>query len=77
MPDGARLRSLGQRRLKDLAPRRYSTSLIRLPSGFPPLRSLDALPVALSSFVDPERKLAQLGRLLADERLVTMTGAGG
>jgi hypothetical protein len=45
------------------------------------LRALDAvpnnLPVALSSFVGRERELAELGRLLEGERLVTLTGAGG
>ena len=31
----------------------------------------------LSSFVGRERELAELGRLLADHRLITLTGAGG
>ena len=35
------------------------------------------LPVVLSSFVGRERELAELGGLLEDERLVTLTGAGG
>src|SRR5262245_52714821 len=35
------------------------------------------LPVVLSSFVGRERELAELGRLLDGERLVTLTGAGG
>jgi predicted ATPase/DNA-binding CsgD family transcriptional regulator len=50
-------------------------------TGYPALRALDAspnnLPVARSSFVGRERELAELGRLLVEERLVTLTGAGG
>jgi predicted ATPase len=35
------------------------------------------LPVALSSFVGRERELGELGKVLADTRLLTLTGAGG
>jgi len=35
------------------------------------------LPVALSSFVGREAELAALAGLLAEERLVTLSGAGG
>jgi class 3 adenylate cyclase len=83
LPAGARLRPLGPQRLRDLARAEEVFELAHpdLPSGFPPLRSLDALPnnlpVQLSSFVGRERELAEVGRLLADHRLVTLTGAGG
>jgi hypothetical protein len=52
-----------------------------LPSGFPPPRSLDAvpnnLPVQLSSFVGRERELRDVTQLLSEHTLVTLTGAGG
>src|SRR5262245_49859421 len=35
------------------------------------------LPLALTSFVGRERELAEVGRLLATTRLLTLTGAGG
>jgi len=48
---------------------------------FPPPRSLDAvpdnLPLQVSSFVGRQRELAEIARLLAANRLVTLTGAGG
>jgi predicted ATPase/class 3 adenylate cyclase/DNA-binding CsgD family transcriptional regulator len=83
LPDGASLRPLGKQRLRDLARAEEVFELAHpdLPSGFPPLRSLDALPnnlpVALSSFIGRERELAELGRLLGEDRLVTLTGTGG
>jgi predicted ATPase/class 3 adenylate cyclase len=83
LPPGAGLRDLGAHRLKDLAaPERiYQLVASALPADFPPLRTLDALPnnlpVQLTSFVGRERALAEVGCLLAAERLVTLTGAGG
>src|SRR6202051_4972418 len=52
------------------------------PNEFPPLRTSKALaatnlPVQLSSFVGRDVELAQLGELLAQNRVVTLTGAGG
>jgi predicted ATPase/class 3 adenylate cyclase len=68
---------LGLHRLKDLGePER----LFQLGTGrFPPLRSLNAtnLPAQPSRLIGRERELAQLVALVADERLVTLTGAGG
>ena len=47
----------------------------------PPLRSLDAaphnLPVELTSFVGRRDELAEVHRLLASERLLTLTGRAG
>ncbi len=54
-----------------------------LPSGFPPLRSLDNpglrtnLPAQVSSFIGREAELAAVRRLVGGSRLVTLTGAGG
>ena len=43
------------------------------PSPAPP----NNLPVQLSSFVGRERELREVGRLLSEHRLLTLTGAGG
>jgi predicted ATPase/class 3 adenylate cyclase/DNA-binding CsgD family transcriptional regulator len=83
LPQATSLTPLGPQRLRDLgrAEEVFELAHPELPSGFPPLRSLDLLPnnlpLQLSSFVGRERELAELGRLLADHRLITLTGAGG
>src|SRR2546430_3794519 len=52
-----------------------------LPSEFPPLKGLDAmpnnLPVQLTSFIGREKEKAEVNRLLETARLLTLTGAGG
>ncbi len=52
-----------------------------LPIEFPPLRSLgtlpNTLPVELTSFVGRSAELAEVGELLGQARLLTLTGAGG
>lgn len=81
--DAVGFRDLGEHRLRDLArPERVWQLLGEgLPDEFEPLRSLDAhphnLPVQLSSFVGRVEETRTLVRLLASERLVTITGAGG
>src|SRR3954470_3103690 len=83
LPDKASLRDLGTHRLKDLArPERvHQLDHPDLARDFPALRSLDAyphnLPVQLTSFIGRERELERLRALLADNRLVTLTGSGG
>ncbi len=83
LPDGVGLRDLGERRLKDLRrPERvFQLSGPGLAAEFPPLATLDArphnLPVQVTSFVGRERETADLKRLLATARLVTLTGIGG
>jgi predicted ATPase len=56
-------------------------SVLGVPDEFAPPRSLDAapnnLPLQVSSFIGRERELAEIARLLAANRLVTITGAGG
>jgi predicted ATPase/DNA-binding CsgD family transcriptional regulator/class 3 adenylate cyclase len=83
LPDGAWLADLGSHRLADLAraERVLQLSAPDLQAEFPPLRSLNAfphnLPVQLTSFIGRLNEVAQVRRLLADGRLVTLTGAGG
>lgn len=83
MPPHFRLRDLGAHRLKDLAQRERVYQLVapQLLEEFPALRSVDAfsnnLPLQLTSFVGREHEVAELKRLLQNERLVTLVGAGG
>jgi predicted ATPase/DNA-binding CsgD family transcriptional regulator len=83
LPDGAWLSDLGSHRLRDLARSERVMQLCHpeLPVDFPPLRTLDAfvhnLPVQLTSFVGRDAEMAEVRRILADNRLVTLTGAGG
>ncbi|HSL97551.1 MAG TPA: tetratricopeptide repeat protein [Candidatus Deferrimicrobiaceae bacterium] len=77
------LRGLGSHRLKDLREPQPLCQIVAdgLRLEFPPLRSLDArpnnLPTQLTSFVGREHELAEVRRLLAANRLVTLTGPGG
>ncbi|TFG69441.1 MAG: hypothetical protein E4H24_00540 [Thermomicrobiales bacterium] len=81
--DGVRLLDLGEHRLKDLsAPVRIRQVVADgLTSDFPPIRSLDAhpnnLPTQLTTFVGRDPELAEVTRLLATSRLLTLTGPGG
>ncbi len=83
LPDGMRLRDLGEHRLKDL--RRpihlYQLVIAGLPADFPPLKSLNALPnnlpMQLTSFVGRQEEMEKVKQLLGKSRLVTLTGPGG
>jgi predicted ATPase/class 3 adenylate cyclase len=82
-PEGVTFRALGRHRLKDLREPETLAQVVAegLAETFPPLRSIDArpnnLPTQLTSFVGREAELAEAGRLLAANRLVTLTGPGG
>jgi predicted ATPase/class 3 adenylate cyclase len=83
LPDGVRIRDLGDHRLKDIAhPEQLFDLVIEgLPSDFPPLKTLDArpnnLPLQLTSFIGREDEIDEVVKLLDDHRLVTLTGPGG
>jgi predicted ATPase/class 3 adenylate cyclase/DNA-binding CsgD family transcriptional regulator len=84
LPDGAWLTDLGSHPLRDLPRPERVVQLCHpdLVNEFPPLRESKAvisqhLPVQLTTFIGRETELAQLRDLLADNRLVTVTGAGG
>jgi predicted ATPase/class 3 adenylate cyclase len=83
LPPGVSLRDLGPHRLKDLREPEHLLQVVHsdLPTGFPPLKSLDLLPnnlpVQLTSFVGRERDKAEVRRLLSTTRLLTLTGSGG
>jgi predicted ATPase/class 3 adenylate cyclase/DNA-binding CsgD family transcriptional regulator len=84
LPADAWLTDLGSHPLRDLPRPERVTQLSHpdLMNDFPPLRVSKAvvsqhLPVQLTSFVGREEQLTQLRGLLAENRLVTLTGAGG
>ncbi len=83
LPAEATLREMGAHRLRDLARPEVVYQLLApgLPAGFPPLRSLEALPnnlpLQLTSFVGRDKDVADVAALLGEHRLVTLIGAGG
>ncbi len=83
LPPGVALVDLGSHRLRDLtrAEHVFQVTHPDLRASFPPLRSLDRvannLPAQLTTFIGREPELAQVERLLASVRLLTLTGAGG
>ena len=84
LPDGTWMIDLGQHSLRDL-PRPERVRQLCHPdllNDFPPLRTgneaaTQHLPVQLTSFVGREQQIAEVRELLAANRLVTLTGAGG
>jgi class 3 adenylate cyclase len=83
LPEGGWLVDAGVHRLRDLSrPEHLFEFLHRdLAREFPPLRSLDVLPnnlpPQLTTFVGRGNEIAQIRRLLASHRLVTLVGPGG
>jgi predicted ATPase/class 3 adenylate cyclase len=83
LPAGMSLRDIGNVLLKDLSTPEHVYQVVHpdLRQEFPALRSLEAtpnnLPQQATSFVGRETELAELKRLLAKTRLVTLTGSGG
>jgi predicted ATPase/class 3 adenylate cyclase/DNA-binding CsgD family transcriptional regulator len=83
LPGSVTAKDLGSHRLRDLGRPEHVFQLVHpdLPVRFPPLRTLDHvpnnLPVYLTSFVGREPELAVLRKLLAEIRMLTLTGAGG
>ena len=84
LPADAWVTDLGTHPLRDLPRPERVVQLCHpdLVNEFPPLRVAKAavaqrIPVQLSSFVGRDAELTQVGELLADNRLVTLTGAGG
>jgi predicted ATPase/class 3 adenylate cyclase len=83
LPQGVELVDLGEHRLKDIPhpERLFQLSIEGLPTGFAPLRSLDArpnnLPVQVSSFVGRDEVIREVEEALEGTRLLTLTGPGG
>jgi predicted ATPase/class 3 adenylate cyclase/DNA-binding CsgD family transcriptional regulator len=84
LPDGAWVTDLGSHQLRDVPRPERVVQLCHpdLRNEFPPLRTARPvaahnLPVQLTSFVGRGEQMGQVRQLLADNRLVTLTGAGG
>jgi predicted ATPase/class 3 adenylate cyclase/DNA-binding CsgD family transcriptional regulator len=84
LPAGVWLTDLGTHRLGDLPRPERVVQLCHadLRNEFPPLAAANngvvhGFPVQLTSFVGREAQIGQVRQLLADNRLVTLTGAGG
>jgi predicted ATPase/class 3 adenylate cyclase len=83
LPDGVRLRDLGEHRLKGLVTAEHLWQAVAagLAADFPPLSSPEAtahnLPAQVTSFVGREKEIAEIKQLLAGTRLLTLTGSGG
>ncbi len=83
LPDGIAIRDLGRHALRDV-PRPehlFQLDVPGLPTQFPALRtsteSVAELPARLTSFIGRDAELQELAALLAEQRLVTLTGPGG
>jgi predicted ATPase/class 3 adenylate cyclase/DNA-binding CsgD family transcriptional regulator len=84
LPEHAQLIDLGSHPLRDLPRPERVLQLCHpeLPAEFPPLRipnihAAQSLPSQLTNFVGRADELAQVTSILAENRLVTLTGAGG
>jgi predicted ATPase/class 3 adenylate cyclase len=83
LPDGVAIRDLGRHALRDV-PRPEHLFQLDVPglrAEFPALRSETAsvgdLPSRLTSFLGRDQELDEIAELLAERRLVTLTGPGG
>jgi len=83
LPQAVTVRDMGEHRLKDLQRPEHLFQLqhAQLQDSFKPLRSLDNLlnnlPQQATNFIGRERELADIKELLANSRILTLTGAGG
>ena len=84
LPADAWLTDLGSHQLRDLPRLERVVQLCHpdLRNDFPPLRARETvvaqhLPVQFTSFVGREAEINDVRQILADNRLVTLTGAGG
>lgn len=83
LPLQVTLRDLGTHQLKDIAqPEQiYQLQHPDLANRFPPLKSLSThpnnLPQQATSFIGREKELTDIETLLANTRLLTLTGSGG
>ncbi|WP_230987176.1 LuxR family transcriptional regulator [Mycolicibacter heraklionensis] len=84
LPTGVVLTDLGTHPLRDLPRPERVVQLCHpdLCNDFPPLRvaspvDLNHLPVHLTSFIGRRQEIVDVGKALSENRLVTLTGAGG
>jgi predicted ATPase/class 3 adenylate cyclase len=83
LPPDVTLHDMGEHHLKDLLHpiHLYQVTAHDLPADFPPLKTLEAfphnLPAQLTSFIGRESQIAEAKQLLANTRLLSLTGPGG
>jgi predicted ATPase/class 3 adenylate cyclase len=83
LPEQAEVKDMGEFTLKDiLHPEQlYQLTATDLPSDFPPLKTLEFfnhnLPAQLTSFIGREKEIGELRQLIAEHRMITLTGSGG
>ena len=83
LPERARLVDLGVHRLKDLGRPERVWQLVHpdVPAEFPPLRSLNVyrhnLPLQLAPLIGRRSAISAVREMARDNRLLTLTGAGG
>ena len=82
LPADLELRDLGEHRLKDLdrPERLVQLAVAGLPADFPPPRTLEVpsnLPPQLTTFVGRRQEAEAVAALVAQSRLVTLSGPGG
>ena len=83
LPKNIDLRDLGEYKFKDVFKpvRVFQVIAPDLQTEFPALRALDVfphnLPIQLTSFIGRESEMAEAKQLLANTRLLTLTGPGG
>jgi predicted ATPase/class 3 adenylate cyclase len=81
--EDVQIKDMGECRLKDvLHPEHlYQICAPRLLSEFPPLKTLEVfnhnLPAQLTSFIGREKEMDDIKKLIAGQRMVTLTGSGG
>lgn len=83
LPDGVTASDMGSHRLKDLTrPERvFQLNISGLENSFPPLKSLEAvvnnLPEQMTELIGRDAELADMKRLLSENRLLTVLAPGG
>jgi hypothetical protein len=83
LPAGVTLKDLGEQRLKGISipEHLYQVCAPGLAQEFPPLATAithpNNLPIRLTSFIGRDKEIAAVYELLAEYRLVTLTGSGG
>ena len=83
LPAQAQLIDMGERCLKDVVrpEHLYQLTVPDLPAEFAPLNTLESfnhnLPAQLTSFIGREKEIDEIRKLIAVNRIVTLTGSGG
>jgi len=83
LPPQVQLIDMGEHSLKGILHPEHLYQLVvpDLPSEFAPLNTLELnnhnLPAQVTSFIGREKEISEIGKLIAANRIVTLTGSGG